>query len=77
MISMEPGTDYKGLLAQRLNRQPIWAMREFKWMLVVMIMVLGMVALFTPTAWQAALLAVGFGGLHILFGLIIARRYGG
>jgi hypothetical protein len=40
-------------------------------------MVLGAVALLAPPAWSELLLAMGFGGLHILFGLIIARRYGG
>ena len=40
-------------------------------------MVLGTVALFTPPGWRDILMAAGFGGLHILFGFIIARRYGG
>jgi hypothetical protein len=39
--------------------------------------VLGAIALLAPPAWSEVLLAAGFGGLHILFGLIIARRYGG
>ena len=37
----------------------------------------GVAALFTPAAWGNAWLAAAFGGLHIIFGLIIARRYGG
>ncbi len=37
----------------------------------------GAVALFAPLAWRDWLMAGGFGLLHILFGFIIARRYGG
>jgi hypothetical protein len=37
----------------------------------------GAVATFTPAAWGDFWLGLGFGGLHILFGFIIARRYGG
>ena len=40
-------------------------------------MALGVVALFALPAWGNALMALSFGGLHIVFGLVIARRYGG
>jgi len=38
---------------------------------------LGAVSLFAPDAWDTALLIAGFGILHIFFGALIARRYGG
>jgi hypothetical protein len=40
-------------------------------------MALGALALFSPTAWTNWFMAVGFGGLHLLFGAIIVRKYGG
>lgn len=40
-------------------------------------MLAGMLALLCPAAWSDAVMAAGFGGLLIVFGLIIARRYGG
>lgn len=40
-------------------------------------MFIGAVALFCPPAWGNYFTATGFGGLHILFGIIIARRHGG
>lgn len=39
--------------------------------------VAGGAAVFIPAGWDNLVMATGFGGLHILFGLIIARRYGG
>jgi len=39
-------------------------------------LMLGALALLVP-AWGTPLMAAGFGALHILFGYIIARRYGG
>jgi len=38
---------------------------------------LGTLAFAAPAAWGHWLMAAGFGGLHIGFGLVIARRYGG
>ena len=38
---------------------------------------LGSLAVFTPTTWTNWHMAVGFGGLHLVFGAIIARKHGG
>ena len=43
----------------------------------VAFMVLGAAALFSPAAWGDVYMAAGFGGLHLIFGAIIAWRYGG
>jgi hypothetical protein len=40
-------------------------------------MVLGTLAFALPAQWGHVLMAAGFGGLQIGFGVIIARRYGG
>jgi hypothetical protein len=40
-------------------------------------MVVGTVALFAPASWTTACMAAGFGGLHLFFGALIARRHGG
>jgi hypothetical protein len=40
-------------------------------------MLAGAGALFTPAAWGDAWMALGFGGLHVAFGILIARRHGG
>jgi hypothetical protein len=38
---------------------------------------LGLAAVFVPTNYGDALMGLGFGAVHVVFGLIIARRFGG
>lgn len=40
-------------------------------------LIVGTVALFTPATLGDVWMATGFGGLHVVFGGVIARRYGG
>ena len=40
-------------------------------------MLLGAIALFAPAALANWFMAAGFGGLHLIFGVIIARKHGG
>ena len=40
-------------------------------------LLLGTLAAFAPATWATPLMAAGFGGLHILYGFIIQRNYGG
>ena len=40
-------------------------------------MALGAIAFAAPAAWGHWFMAAGFGGLHIVFGFVIARKYGG
>ena len=40
-------------------------------------MAVGSVAMFVPPSWATECMAAGFGGLHLFFGTLIARRHGG
>ncbi len=40
-------------------------------------MAAGAIALFGPMAWGNVLLTAAFGGLHVVYGFVIARRHGG
>jgi hypothetical protein len=43
----------------------------------ILFMLLGCAAFLAPTSWGDAFMATGFGGLHLVFGTIIARHHGG
>ena len=40
-------------------------------------MAVGALALVAPASWATPFMAAGFGGLHLFFGTLIARRHGG
>jgi prolipoprotein diacylglyceryltransferase len=40
-------------------------------------LVVGAIAAVSPAEWGDALMALGFGGLHIVFGYVIAKDFGG
>jgi len=40
-------------------------------------MLTGALALLAPAAWADGFMALGFGGLHVVFGTLIATRHGG
>ena len=46
-------------------------------MMGVCFIALGTAALLSPASWGNAYMIAGFGGLQIVFGLVIARKYGG
>lgn len=46
-------------------------------MMGVCFIVLGAAALASPASWGNGYMMAGFGGLQIVFGLVIARKYGG
>lgn len=51
-----------------------FSVRAVRWMGATF-MLLGSVALVAPPSWADGLMAAGFGGLHIAFGLWIARHH--
>ena len=40
-------------------------------------MALGLLGLVVPASWGNVMMAIGFGGVHVVFGAAIARRHGG
>lgn len=74
LIPLLPGI-WLSLYGAAVTTAGAWSVRVLPAMGVVF-MLLGAVALLTPVSadW---LMALGFGGLHIVFGTLIWRRYGG
>ena len=46
-------------------------------MMGVSFMAMGLAALFAPAAYGDSFMALGFGGLHVVYGILIARKHGG
>jgi hypothetical protein len=65
------------LLTLVLYRGGLLAALPGVWLLGICFMALGTAALFAPAGWGNAFLAAGFGGLHILFGILVTVKYGG
>jgi hypothetical protein len=38
---------------------------------------IGAITAIAPSSWADPMMALGFGGLHIIFGVVIARKFGG
>ena len=53
-----------------------FSIRAVRWMGLAF-MTLGAAALLSPSMWGDAWMAAGFGGVHVLFGIWIARHHDG